>query len=99
MSEEIVIQQPRETIEFKEQGVVIVQVPFTFVPFHFMATEGQTEFILSSSPRPHGVLSCMINGIGQSEARGDFSVVGAILIFNEELQESDEVAGVYAQAI
>lgn len=97
--ETVVIQQPREAVVFQEQSVVIVTVPFTFVPFHFTATDGQTAFTLPSAPMPNGVLSCFINGIGQSKAKGDFSVTGAVLTLDAELQAGDEVAGCYAQAI
>ena len=97
--ETIVIQQPRETVQFQEQGILIVQVPFVFVPFHFVATEGQIDFVLDSSPLSNGVLSFMVNGIGQSQAKGDFSVEGATITVDAMLQEGDEVAGVYAQAI
>lgn len=95
--ETIVIQQPRETIQFQEQSVVIVQVPFTFVAFHFVATEGQVDFMLATAPM--AVFSVLINGIGQSQAKGDFLVVARVLTLDADLQEGDEVAGVYAQAI
>ena len=96
-NETVIIQQPREVVEFKEQGVLIVQVPIVFVPFHFVATEGQTDFTLPTAPA--AILNAMINGIGQSEVRGDFSFTGQVLTFDAGLQEGDEVAGVYAQSV
>jgi hypothetical protein len=60
-----------------------------------VATAGQTNFVLPSIPI--AVLSVYINGTGQSQSAGDFTMSGNVLILNASLSNGDLVAGVYVR--
>lgn len=85
----------------------IIEAPLTvnitmnvhFVPFYFTATEGQTDFVLVSAPMANGVLLFAINGIFQSQAKGDFSIVGSTITVSSGLKSGDIAAGIYAQSV
>ena len=70
-----------------------------FVPFHYLATEGQTEFELDSAPMANGILLLAINGIVQSQPKGDFDIDGVTITLSEGLNAGDILAGCYAQSV
>lgn len=63
--------------------------------FYFIATEGQTEFLLEYTPRTDGIFVLFVGGVGQSKTKGDYSVSGSTIIMAEGLDAGDEVSGLY----
>lgn len=93
----VVIQ--KNVSSLKIPGPTLTIIPFSFVPFFFTATDGQTQFTLPSTPMTNGVIVVAINGIFQSEPKGDFSISGAILTLSDPLDSGDVLTGVYAKTI
>ena len=83
----------------ESQLTVNITMNVHFVPFYFTATEGQSAFVLESAPMANGVLLFAINGIVQSQAKGDFSVAGSTITTDAGLSSGDIVAGIYAQSV
>ena len=96
----VIVMDGTEAVEVIESKVTVnIGINFTFVPFYFTATQGQTDFVLDSAPITNGVLLLAINGIAQSQAKGDFSVDVATITLEPGVDAGDIVAGVYAQAL
>lgn len=69
------------------------------IPFDFVSLEGQTDFELDYAPRENGVIVLAVNGILQSQSRGDFAIEGTKTIrFESGLDSGDIVTGVYERA-
>jgi hypothetical protein len=66
----------------------------SLAPFYFTATSGQRVFTLASTPLA-GVLLLAIYGVAQSQAAGDFTVVGANITLSQSLAGGTPVFGVY----
>jgi len=104
MNELVIVQAPTLQI-VQEQSYIhfnaatLVGPPgassITLVPFLFTATAGQTVFNLASTPAT-GVILLAINGAVQSEAGGDFTVVGSTVTLAEGVDLNDKVFGIYA---
>lgn len=89
-----------EAVQIIETGLTVnISMNVSFVPFYFTATNGQTQFILNSAPMTNGVILLAINGIVQSQAKGDFTVSGSTITLQSGVSSGDIVGGVYAQAV
>lgn len=89
-----------EAVQIIETGLTVnITMNVTFVPFYFVATEGQTVFTLASGPMTNGMLLLAINGIVQSQAKGDFTVSGVTVTLSEGVNAGDIIGGCYAQSV
>lgn len=86
-SQEIVVVNRPQTVNVK------LTIPIAnFTPFTFTATQGQTIFTLTTTPL--AVTSLYINGAGQNQAGGDFSVSGLNITLSQGVNSGDTVYGV-----
>ena len=64
-------------------------------PFYFNASAGQSIFVLASVPAL-GIILLAINGVAQSQAGGDYTLIGKTITLSQGVDLDDEVFGVYA---
>ena len=67
----------------------------SFVPFSFVATEGQTIFTLDVTPG--AVLALAIDGVMQNQDAGDFTVAGAVITLSSPVSVGTTVFGMYQE--
>jgi hypothetical protein len=102
MRELIIVQAPTLHI-VQEQTYIHFNAPTlvggggltSLTPFFFTATQGQMQFTLSATPSV-GIILLAINGAAQNQAKGDFTLSGAVITLNAGVDINDEVFGVYA---
>lgn len=83
----------RQAINVKFKGVVGSQA-IKFTPFSFIATDGQTDFVLSAVPKGEFFIA-NVNGTAQNKEAGDFTIVGNVLKMDEGLDEGDNLYGLF----
>ena len=66
------------------------------IPFYFVATSGQTDFTLPTTPKTGGLIMLARGGTWQSQAKTppDFTVNGKVITMSPQ-DEGDELAGIY----
>ena len=67
-----------------------------FIDFSFVATQGQTIFVLEDTPIK---VWLFINGVYQSQEKGDFSVSGKNITMAEGLDSGDNLCGIYQKSL
>jgi hypothetical protein len=91
----VVIQEPRQTVSLESKGDVLVQS--SFKTFKFIASEGQEDFEMPSTPDKNSI-NLFINGIHQ-DLTDDFTVVGKTITILGGVDAGDKVSGNYAEAV
>jgi len=91
----VVIQEPRTTVSLESKGDVLVQN--SFKTFKFIASEGQEDFELPTTPDQRSI-NLFINGVHQDLGH-DFTVSGAVITIPGGVDAGDKVSGNYAEAV
>ena len=91
----VVIQEPRQTVSLESKGDVLVQS--SFKTFKFIASEGQEDFEMPSTPYKNSI-NLFINGIHQ-DLTDDFTVVGKTITILGGVDAGDKVSGNYAESV
>ena len=63
--------------------------------FYFIATANQSVFTLSSNYAGNRMVVVFVGGVGQSRAKGDFTIVNTTLTLNAGVPIGTEVYGQY----
>lgn len=91
MSEGVYIIQRNKSVIVRTRSAINL-LP-NLVPFAFVATEGQTEFVLNSTPSQ--LIFVAINGAVQSVVKGDYTIDEDTITLDEGVNAGDNVVGVY----